>query len=200
MPDAGQSLLRERILDAAFGAFADAGYAQTSTLEIATRARVSKRELYALVGSKQDLLLACITERAKRLQAPVDLPVPTDRETLAEVLSTFGSQLLRETTDPTVIAVFRLAIAEAGRTPEIGRVLDSVGSETTRAALRTIMQHATARGLVSGRPAVMARQFAGLLWGDLMIGLLLQVVERPTAREVARRARDATTAFLEIYE
>jgi len=30
------------------------GYATTSTLEIATRARVSKRELYALVGNKQE--------------------------------------------------------------------------------------------------------------------------------------------------
>jgi hypothetical protein len=36
------------------------GYATTSTLEIATRARVSKRELYALVGNKQEMLIACI--------------------------------------------------------------------------------------------------------------------------------------------
>jgi hypothetical protein len=40
---------RERILDAAFASFMKSGYATTSTLEIATRARVSKRELYAVV-------------------------------------------------------------------------------------------------------------------------------------------------------
>jgi AcrR family transcriptional regulator len=198
-PDSTSSPLRERILAAAFDAFADGGYARTSTLEIATRARVSKRDLYTAVGSKQDLLLACITERAKRLQVPVDLPMPTDRVTLAEVLSTFGSQLLRETTHPTVVAVFRLAIAEAPQSPEIGRALDSAGRETARAALRTIMQRATVRGLVIGRPPVMAEQFAGLLWGDLLIGLLLQVVEPPTARELSRRARDATAAFLALY-
>ena len=50
------------------------GFAETSTLEIATRARVSKRELYALVGSKQEMLAACIAERAKRLQMPAELP------------------------------------------------------------------------------------------------------------------------------
>jgi AcrR family transcriptional regulator len=44
--------VRARILDAAFAAFMKSGYAATSTLEIATRARVSKRELYALVGNK----------------------------------------------------------------------------------------------------------------------------------------------------
>jgi AcrR family transcriptional regulator len=105
-----EAALRERILDAAFAAFMRSGYATTSTLEIATRARVSKRELYALVGNKQKMLIACIRERAKRLDVPADLPVPRDRETLAQVLASFGTKLLREISDPTVIAVFRLAI------------------------------------------------------------------------------------------
>jgi hypothetical protein len=45
----------------------------------------------------------------------------------------------------------------------------------------------------------MAEQFAGLLWGDLLIGLLLRVVDQPSPREMARRARDATAAFLALY-
>ena len=56
--------VRGRILAAAFSAFTERGFAETSTLEIATRARASKRELYALFGSKQDMLIACISERA----------------------------------------------------------------------------------------------------------------------------------------
>src|SRR5260221_1208213 len=104
---------RRRILEAAFSAFMERGYAETSTLEIATRARVSKRELYALVGSKQEMVIACIGERAKRLTVPAELPEPHDRETLAGTLAAFGPQVLREVSDPTVIAVFRLSIAEA---------------------------------------------------------------------------------------
>src|SRR5579863_849951 len=79
--------VRERILDAAFAAFMKKGYATASTLEIATRARVSKRELYALVGNKQQMLIACIRNRARRFEVPADLPVPHDRETLAQVLA-----------------------------------------------------------------------------------------------------------------
>jgi AcrR family transcriptional regulator len=109
----GETAVRERILEAAFAAFMKSGYATASTLEIATRARVSKRELYALVGNKQEMLIACISERAKRLDVPADLPVPRDRATLAQVLASFGTKLVREVTDPRVIAVFRLAIAEA---------------------------------------------------------------------------------------
>src|SRR5215210_2192257 len=106
-----ETAVRERILEAAFAAFMENGYGTTSTLEIARRARVSKRELYALVGHKQELLVACISERAKRLDVPADLPVVSDRETLAQMLASFGTRLLHEASDPTVIAVFRLAIA-----------------------------------------------------------------------------------------
>jgi len=191
--------VRARILDAAFAAFMKSGYVATSTLEIATRARVSKRELYALVGNKQEMLIACISARATRLQVPADLPVPHDRETLAHVLASFGTQLVREITDPTVIAVFRLAIAEAVHAPEVAQALDSIGRETSRAALRQFMARAQASGLLNGRPAELAEQFGGLLWGNLMVSLLLGVAERPNSREVAARARDATAAFLQLH-
>ena len=45
----------------------------------------------------------------------------------------------------------------------------------------------------------MAEHFAGLLWRNLMLGLLLGVAERPPPHEITRRARDATAAFLSIY-
>ena len=195
----GETAVRARILEAAFAAFIKSGFAATSTLEIATHARVSKRELYALVGNKQEMLVACISARATRLQVPADFPVPHDRETLAHVLASFGTQLVREITDPTVIAVFRLAIAEAVHAPEVAQALDSIGRETSRAALRQFMARAQASGLLDGRPAELAEQFGGLLWGNLMVSLLLGVAERPNSREVAARARDATAAFLQLH-
>ena len=194
-----ETAVRERILDAAFAAFMKSGYAAASTLEIARRARVSKRELYALVGNKQEMLIACISERAKRFDVPADLPVPRDRETLAQVLASFGTKLVREVSDPTVIAVFRLAISEVTHAPEVARALDSIGREAGRAALRKIMAGAQASGLLTGRPAELAQQFAGLLWRDLMVSLLLGVAERPSPREIAQRARDAAAAFLQLH-
>lgn len=194
-----QAAVRERILDAAFAAFMKSGYTASSTLEIATRARVSKRELYALVGNKREMLIACISARARRLQIPADLPMPHDRETLAQVLTSFGTQLVREITDPTVVAVFRLAIAEAIHAPGVAQALDSIGREASRAALRQIMTGAQASGSLKGRRAELAEQFSELLLGNLMVGLLLGVAERPTSREIAARARDATATFLQLH-
>src|ERR1700761_1843859 len=120
---------RARILDAAFDVFMKHGYAASSTLEIATRARVSKRELYALVGNKEAMLIACISARAKRFRVPADIPIPRNRETLKQVLTSFGARLASEITDPTVVAVFRLAIAEAINAPQVARAVDSIGRE-----------------------------------------------------------------------
>ena len=191
--------MRERILTAAFEAFHERGYAATSTLEIATRARVSKRDLYALVGNKQQMLIATIGERARRLQAPAEMPMLRDRATLGQVLTAFGTRFVREVSHPDVVGVFRLAIAEAMQAPELARTLDSLGRETSRAALRHIMTQARAAGLIDGRPADLAEQFAGLLWRDLLVSLLLGVVERPNLRAIEARARDAAEALLRLH-
>jgi AcrR family transcriptional regulator len=194
-----EAAVRKRILQAAFAAFMKRGYATTTTLEIATRARVSKRELYALVGNKQEMLIACISERARRFDVPAGLPVLRDRGTLEQVLVSFGTKLVLEISAPTVIAVYRLAIAGAVQAPEVARALNSIGREASRAALRKIMAGAQASGLLTGRPAELAEQFAGLLWGLLLVSLLLGVAERPSPREIAGRARDAAAAFLQLH-
>jgi AcrR family transcriptional regulator len=195
----GETPVRRRILEAAFSAFMERGFVEASTLEIATRARASKRELYALFDSKQDMLIACIRERAKRFEMPAELPTPRDRKTLARVLAAFGSKLLREVSDPAVITVFRLAIAEALRTPEVAQALNAAGMEASRAALHEIMIRARANDLLGGQPAEMAEQFAGLLWGNRMLGLLLRVSERPGEREITRRAEAAASALLRLH-
>src|SRR4051812_42396575 len=153
--EADGSAVRRRILGAAMTAFMEGGYAQTSTLEIATRARVSKRELYALFGNKEAMLVACITERARRLKAPVELPELRDRNVLGKVLVAFGSRLLTETTDPAVVAVFRLAISEAVHAPKVAQALETLARKPTRDSLRAIMAKAISAGLVSGDPDAM---------------------------------------------
>lgn len=191
--------LRSRILGAAFDAFVEHGYDKTTTIEIATRAKVSKRELYALVGNKQEMLAACIRSRAQRLRMPVDMPEVKSREGLAKALAGIGEVLLREVSDRAVIAVFRLAIAEADRAPEIARALNEIGREAARSALRAAFSRARAAKLVDGSPAEMAERFAALLWGDLMLNLLMRIEEQPPEPEIRRRARAAAAALLELY-
>jgi AcrR family transcriptional regulator len=195
----GESPVRARILEAAFSAFMERGFAATSTLEIATRARASKRELYAEFASKQDMLLGCIRQRAERLRLPVDLPEISDRTALERALVAFGSQLLREVSDPAVVAVFRLAIAEAVHAPEVAQTLSDVAMAASREAMREIMRRAIEARLLGGGAPEMAEQFFGLLWGSRMLGLLLNIAERPGTKEITARAEGAASAFLAVY-
>jgi AcrR family transcriptional regulator len=197
---AAEKPARERILAAAFGAFTELGYAQASTLEIATRARVSKRELYALFGSKQQMLVTCISERAQRMRLPADWPALRHRGHLDAALTEFGAVLLREISDPDVIAVFRLAIAEADRSPEVAQALNTFGRQASLTALRGLLEQAQSAALLeAGDPGRLAAQFIGLLWEDLMVGLMLGIAARPDPGEIRRRARDAASAFLKLH-
>ena len=176
------------------------GFADTSTLEIATAANVSKRELYSHFGSKEALLGACIQARADRMRQPVRLAAIGDRGSLARTLVAFGTAILHEATDPAVIGVFRLAITEANRSPEIARMLNRAGLETNHAVLADLLEQAQSLHLVArGEPRDLAARFLALLWGDLLSQLLLRVVKRPSPAEAERRARRAAEDFLKLY-
>jgi AcrR family transcriptional regulator len=190
---------RARILDAALAAFSEHGYAQASMLEIATRAKVSKRELYALVGNKHDMLVACITERAGRLRLMTDQSKPADRSGLERALTKFGERLVLELSQPAVLGVFRLAIAEAERTPEIGRTLDRLARTAVRTELQSLLERARDGGFVVGEPMEMVQLFMALLWDDLLINLLLRTVEPPDAPEAAKLARRAAAGVLRVH-
>jgi AcrR family transcriptional regulator len=190
---------RERILHAAMQAFMELGYAETSTLEIATRAQVSKRELYALVGNKQAMLTACIADRARRMQLPPELPPARDRDGLAVVLANLGATVLREVCDPAVLGVFRLAIAEAKRAPEVARTLE-IARQSVRTAVRNVVVQAQSAGLIgAGDPAEMGGQFLSLLWGDLMMSVLLRIREAPGQKEMDRTAQNAAADLLRLH-
>jgi AcrR family transcriptional regulator len=192
--------MHDRILGAAFEAFTGEGYAGTSTLDIARRARVSKRDLYSNFGSKHAVLVACIKSRAERMQLLPDLPAPRNRQMLAATLTAFATNLLRETSDASVIAAFRLAIAEASRSPEIAQTLDAAGRGGARHALAKLLASAQSSGLLGpGDPTEMAMQYFGLLWEGLMVGLLLGVAPTPGPAESELRAGKATAAFMQLH-
>lgn len=194
--------VRERVLKAGFAVFRKRGFTGASTLEIATRAKVSKRDLYALFGSKHAMLAACIKERAARMRQPLELTasVPESSAGVAATLIELGASILRGVCHPDVLAVYRLAIAGPDGAPEIARTLDRNGREANHAALANWLAKAQAQGLIgAGDIAVMAAHFLAILWGSLLIQLLLRVREAPSADEIECRTRAATQALLTLY-
>src|SRR6202048_3795535 len=101
------SSIRERVLNAAFALFREHGFSSTSMLDIVTRARVSKRDLYALFKNKHAVLAACISEHAQQMRRPVEAsnPVPETRNALAALLVEFGVSILQTICHPNALTV-----------------------------------------------------------------------------------------------
>lgn len=197
--ESGSQPARERILHAAMETFMDLGYTEASTLKIATRAQVSKRELYALFGNKQAMLAACIADRAGRMRLPIEPPPPRNRAELVAILSRLGATVLREVSDPMVMAVFRLAILEGQRAPEVAATLESA-RESIRTSVHNIVVQAQSAGLIgAGDPTEMSSRYIALLWGDLLVSMLLRVREAPGTTEIEHRVREAIEDFLRLY-
>ena len=191
---------RERIMEATAAVLLERGYAAASTREIASRAKVSKRELYTLFGNKQGILSAMIAERSARMWQPLTLPNVSDRATFEATLTRFGASMLKEICDPSVVAMHRLAILEAERSPELARTLDDNGRNANHAALIAFLRQVHDAGLIGGaEPATMAARFFSILVGDVLLRLIMGVSAPPSVREIARRADTATAAILTLY-
>ena len=194
-----QAPMRQRVLRAAFDAFQERGFTGTSTLEIATRAKVSKRELYVLFNDKQDILLECIIARAHAMQKPLNIPLPGDAQALAEALRSFGISHVRGVVHPEVLAVFRFAILVSDDSPEIARILER-SRQWTRGAVARMLTHSQDKGFLgAGDPAEITAGFFSVLWGDLMIRLLMRIAKPPGNAEIERRAEKASRWVLSQY-
>jgi AcrR family transcriptional regulator len=190
---------RDRIIGAAFRTFIAKGYSDTSMLEIATSARVSKRDLYTCFGSKGAVLLACIADRAARMRLPPDLPAPDSREDLEAILMQFGRTVIREVSDNAVTAVYRLAVGEAQRSTEVAKILNASRRVNRQALARLLGEAQANRILGPGNAREMMEDFLALLWGDLMFERLIGAADVPRPAEIKRRARKATQALLKLY-
>lgn len=105
------------ILDAAVQVFTRHGYAGTSMDKIATTAKVSKPTLYTRFGSKEDLLKAAI-EHVLESRFPAHPAAKIAAEPV-EGLQNLIAAILKASTDPLYLGMFRLFLTEAGTFPEV---------------------------------------------------------------------------------
>jgi len=161
----------------------------------------SKRELYALFPSKDEILFTCIAERASAISGSVsELPEPSTTHELFNVLQEFGFILLKDATRADVLTAFRFAIARSGDLPEVGRIIDRNGRRASHEALAKLIGHAVSRGLLKpSETKQMVRAYLGLLWSDLQVGLLLGVLKPPAEDQMKFLSEQAVREFLAIY-
>src|SRR5215470_1355362 len=108
---------RLRLIDAAEDVFLAAGFADATMDQVAERAGMSKKTLYQHFATKEALFAAMIAERK----------ADDGERSPQEVLEAFMGRVAHFCLAPRQIAMHRLVVAEATRSPELARAFMAAG-------------------------------------------------------------------------
>ncbi len=189
-------LLEERrnlLIDAAEKAFLEKGYHAARMDDVARSAGMSKKTIYQIFSSKEELFEALVAQRL----APLHCRVATDDRPVADVLCDILLRCAEFILSPPQIGIIRLIMAEYSRSPELGQIFQREGSGRATNAL----EHYLASLEENGRHLIRdPREAAKMLLGmsissahwEMMIGM------RQTISRVAleRRVRRSVDIFL----
>lgn len=193
---------RGAVTEAATSLFLSKGYDGTTMDEVAALAGVSKPTLYRYFADKEQLyaaiVAATIDDIDTLLRLVADELAASDEP--REGLGRLAGKFLTALTQPDLLRLRRLVIANAERFPEVGRDWFSRGFGRVLQTLAGAFQRYVANGrLRMDDPLLAADHFAGLvLWIPLNRAMFSGSCETDPA-ELVRYADAAVDAFLRGY-
>ena len=176
---------RAAILDGARAVFMREGFAQGSVDAVAAEAGVGKQTIYRHFRSKEALVQALVEAMcAPEVLQPPPRSLPAG-ERLRELLLTFAVGVAA----PDSVRLYRAIVAEADRTPGLGRLFWEAGPRQVRAAIAQLWgeEHDAAAA------PIVAEQLVQLALGDAYQALVLGTGS--PAPEVFERQIDAALAL-----
>ncbi|NED99680.1 TetR/AcrR family transcriptional regulator [Phytoactinopolyspora halotolerans] len=194
---------RATILEAARAVFLSKGYAGASMDEIAARAAVSKPTVYKNFGDKQALFAAIITsdisDAEERSQTLVEaLPHGEDIE---GSLRKFARRHVTVVTQPHLIKIRRLIIAEADRFPELARTWYEAAPGRAHANLAELFQEIAAQGRLNISDPMLAAEYFNWLVLSIPLNKAMFLGSNTQFSRAAlhRYADEAVRIFLAAY-
>jgi AcrR family transcriptional regulator len=183
------------MLSVATRIFLERGYDAASMDAVALGAGVSKATIYAHFANKRTLFGAIIDALAQRMLVDVG-HMAADELPPAQILESFGKAYLDLALATRSLALHRLIVVEAARTPGLGKVIYRNGPAPLVAALAAYLKRQKA--LRVGDPYLAAEQFLGMVLGHAQLRLLLGA-EPPhrTRADVDRLVAHAARIFLD---
>lgn len=184
---------RLQIEQAAYDLLAEKGYAGTTMLGVAKRARASNETLYRWYGDKQGLFLSLISKNAQEVKqllgATVEVGTPPE-----QVLNALGPKLLSLLLGKRAITLNRAAASDASG--ELGKALAKSGRNTVLPMIRTVFAQMIAQsGATALGAEAAADAYIGLLVADLQVRRVIGVLGPLDDDEIDARAGRAYDAI-----
>ncbi|MFT8718008.1 TetR/AcrR family transcriptional regulator [Acetobacter sp.] len=169
-PEMAECERREKILVAAGDVLLTYGYQAASMDKVAQCSGMSKRTLYQLFPSKQELFHALIDMRLFRISCSVSEAMEFTEAGLVKLLTEMATHLIR----PETIELIRAIIFSASEAEDIREIMTTLKqcgeSNRLTAWVQTYCQH---HGLSSEGSEIRCRQLFGMTIGELMLQALI---------------------------
>jgi AcrR family transcriptional regulator len=191
---------REAILDVARDVFLEEGLAAASMSNIAARLGGSKGTLYNYFRSKDDLFAAHVARHCTWLSEAMFSLLSDDQPDIRKALTELGKRYLEIVLSDYSLRNYRLIMAEAVRSPEIGRIFYETGPLNGARRLADFLKAATAKGQLKVKdPLQAANQLIGMCHNRLFKARMCNYLPEPPAQEIAVEVEAAVSTFLAAF-
>lgn len=191
---------RQQIVAGARQVFTELGFERASVDLIAARAGVSKATIYNHYDDKKALFVACVAQDAEHLSAVLRECLGEPAGDVRQALQVVGEKTMRVFLSPPIVALYRHIIAEAGRFPDLGRIIFDRGPNVIHGAIASHLERWDRSGALRIDDArTAAVQFLALCQGDLVSRARLAVLEYPVDDEVRETVKRAVRTFVRAY-
>ena len=189
MRDENKTLRQKQIETAAYALLEQKGYAGTSMLAIARKAKASNETLYNWYGDKHGLFKALVTRNAAEVKALLEAELATNPNPI-KTLGLLGPKLLTLLLGDRAIALNRAAAADPSG--ELGAAISQAGRESVLPLIVQVLENAKkAKLLAFDRADQTAGLYMDLLVGDLQIRRVIGRAPAPTEAFCNDRAETA---------
>lgn len=194
---------RQAVLHRARQLFLEKGYAGTSMDEVAALAEVSKVTIYRYFSDKHSLFVAVVTEAiddakagSQTLVDQLGTSTDVDRD-----LRDFARRHVALVTQPHLIQMRRMIIAEAHRFPDLAKAWHRIGPERAHGTLASQIDRLVERGLLDAPDPLLAAQLLNYLILSVPLNeAMFTDRDKPyTRRYLNRYADEAVRVFLAAY-
>ncbi|HJV42158.1 TetR/AcrR family transcriptional regulator [Caulobacter sp.] len=190
---------REAILDVAAEVFLEEGFDAASMSTIAARVGGSKSTLYNYFKSKEEIFVAHI-ERYCSWQREAMFQLLDEGADLRSALTHLGQRYLTNVLSDRNMSHFRLIVAAAERSPDLGRAFYEAGPLRGAQILGDFLSRMKAEGRIEiDDPVAAAHQFIGLCQNRLLKARLVNYVGEPTPETIHAEVNAAVRTFMAAF-
>lgn len=190
---------RDQILQGAGEVFRAEGFGSASVDEIARRAGISKATMYRYFPDKAAIFNAYVQRELVR-QTDQLLAIDFDHSALDAALHQLARGYIKFTISPFARGIYRIAVSECERFPEIGQAFFESGPGGAHRRLAPVLAAAMERGeLAQADPDAAAFQFFELCKSRLFYRSLFCRECDATEEAIDAQARLAVSTFLKAY-